>query len=136
MIWIDPAGVRLGGASLGGVSSISVDRHAERLLAERSDFGPHVVFADAPEQRVSVRIVRTVGPEGPGGHRPGDLASLEFRAGPSASDAGMRVVTIQVVVEAVLNRVDPKAGATQTIECVAISSDGVADPVVETPPNA
>lgn len=133
MIWLDPKGVTLGGSTLGGVAAITVDRVASRFVTEHSDAGPHVVFADAPEQRVTVRIARAVDADGAGVHRPGDVAALAFRVGPSASDAHVREVAMQVVIESVENRVDRKGGATQSIVCVAVSSDGVADPVAETP---
>lgn len=131
MIWLDPSRVTLGGAALEGVTSVSVDRRATRFVEEHSDAGPHVVFADAPEQRVTVRVVRSVGEEEAGAHRPGDSGVLSFETGLSASAPGARRVTMQVVVQSVANKVDPRAGATQTIEGVALSSDGAADPVVD-----
>lgn len=129
MIWLDPTRVTLAGAALEGVSSVSVDRKATRFVEEHSDFGPHIVFADAPERRVTVRVVRRVGADGAGTFRPGDSGELAFEVGASASAAGGRRVSMQVVVQSIANRVDPKAGATQMIECVALSSDGAADPV-------
>ena len=133
MIWLDPERVTLSGSPLAGVVSITVDRRASRFVEAYSDAGPHVVFADAPERRVGVRITRRVDQGGAGAHRPGDAAALAFRVGPSASDARVREVAVSVVIEAVENRVDRKGGATQVIACVAVSSDGASDPVIETP---
>lgn len=129
MIWLDPSRVTLGGDALEGVSSVSVDRKATRFVEEYSDTGPHVVFADAPEQRVTARLIRTVGESGAGALRPGDSGELAFEVGASASAAGARRISMQVVIQSIANKVDPKAGATQTIECVALSSDGATDPV-------
>lgn len=133
MIWIDPTAVSFGGAAVDGVESIVVDRRSERLVEERSDNGPHIVFADCVEERVSLRLVRRVGGSGAGGWRPGNGGLLEFRAGPSAGVASGVRVSVEVVVTGVANRLDPSRGAMQTVEFVAISSDGESDPVSEEP---
>lgn len=133
MIWLDPTVVSFGGVEVDGVESIAVDRRSERLIEERSDNGPHVVFADCAEERVSVRLVRRVGDAGGGGWRPGDGGLLGFRAGPSAGRATGVRVSVEVVVTAVLSRLDSSRGAMQTVEFVAISVDGDTDPVTEEP---
>ena len=133
MIWLDPTRVTFDGDALEGVRSICLDRRAERFVVEHSDTGPHAVFADAVERRVTVRMVRRVGDEGGGTMRPGDKGVLSFRVGPSASEAGAREVSMQVVIQSIVNRIDPKMGATQTIEGLAISSDGASDPVSDEP---
>ena len=58
MLWLNPTEVHLLGVALDGVLAVSVDRFATRTAEERGDLGPHVVFVDAPEQRVSVRVRR------------------------------------------------------------------------------
>jgi hypothetical protein len=133
MIWLQPRRVTIGGQELSHVGVVTVDRSADRVVVEHSDLGPHVAFADVPEQRVTIVLSRTLVNEGAAGSlRPGDSGTLSFRTAPSASDAQVREVTAEVVITAVKHEVSAKKGAMQTLECVAVSSDGTSDPISET----
>ncbi|RMD63572.1 MAG: hypothetical protein D6824_05145, partial [Planctomycetota bacterium] len=58
MLLLSPHRTTLLGKTLGGVQLVALDRRAPRLVREWSDLGPHLVFADAAEQLVQLRIVR------------------------------------------------------------------------------
>ena len=133
MLWIDPDNVTLGDAPLPGVSAITIDRRAERAITEWTDFGPHPTFADVPEQRIAIRIVRTIAPGETVTIRPGDALALAFRVGASLGASGAKTITASVVIVGVTHAADPKRGMAQTIECIALSSTGAADPIIETP---
>lgn len=133
MIWLNPRRVTIGAESLDYVSSVVVDRRGERVVVEFSDEGPHVAFADIPEQRVVLRLERTVVSGGTGGLAPGDAGELSFVTAPTASTGVERRVTASVVVTNVTHTVDSKRGGRQVIECVAVSSDGSSDPISDVP---
>lgn len=132
MIWLNPRRVTIHGAELRYVSVVMVDRSGDRVVVEHSDEGPHAAFVDVPEQRVTIALTRTIVGEGAGSLRPGDSGVLTFRTAASASDAEVREVSATVVITSIEHKVDSKRGAQQTITCIAVSSDGVSDPVVET----
>lgn len=134
MFWLNPTEVVVLGVSLGGVSSVSVDRFATRTAEEHGDLGPHVVFVDAPEQRVTVKIRRRVNELNAGavsGVEVGALGEVSFRVGAAMSDRGGRVVRAQVVVRGVDHALSERDGFIQTISMIAVSSDGAADPITE-----
>ncbi|MDX2116301.1 MAG: hypothetical protein SFZ24_11880 [Planctomycetota bacterium] len=137
MIWLNPAKVTLGALALEGVTHIAIDREAERLSEEWTDLGPFAAFADVPEQRVRVLIVRRVAQSETAAPRPGDALALSFRTSATASAAGVRSVSVaQLVVTGVEHAVSAgssgAASATQRIRGVALSTTGSADPVTET----
>lgn len=131
MIWLSPRNVTLGGVTLEHVSAVSVSRKADKVIVEVGSGGPHVQFADVPEQRVEIEITRTVVDQQDNGIRPGDALALSFRTAPSGAGLPVREVTADVVVTQVESKLSSRGGATQTIACVAMSSDGEADPVSE-----
>jgi len=47
--------------------------------------------------------------------------------------SGARTIAASVVILGIRHAADPKRGMTQTIECIALSATGAADPIVETP---
>lgn len=131
MIWLSPRNVSLGGVVIDHVSAVSVSRRGEKVVTEVGSGGPHVRFADVPEQRVEIEITRTVVDQQDNGIRPGDARALSFRTAPSGAGLPVREVTAEVVVTGVESRLSSRGGATQTITCVGISSDGEQDPVSE-----
>lgn len=131
MVWINPSAVTFGGEAIDHAESVSIDREAVRAVEEYSDDGPHVVFADVPAQRVRVRLVRRLTGAGLGGFVPGDLGALRFRASANAGDGGSTVTVAQAVVRSVTHALSRSGEARQTIEFVAVSSDGATDPVSE-----
>ncbi len=135
MLWLSPERVELLGVTLPGVTMVSVDRTTTRLAEEWSDLGPHVVFADAAEQRVTVTVRRAAqGGEGlltPGAIRPGAQGTLTLRVRASAGDAKGTTVSASVVVTGVEHSAGPTRGVEQTIRMAAVSSDGALDPISE-----
>ncbi|MBL8745923.1 MAG: hypothetical protein JNK58_06150 [Phycisphaerae bacterium] len=132
MIWLNPVKVMLGSFELRNVSLVAVDRGARRLVEEWTDLGPHVGFVDVPEQRVVVSISRHVVETETVAPKPGESHTLTFRSSAGLSAAGVRLVSIAVVVTSVEHAMTKGGRATQSIRAVAVSSDGAADPVVET----
>lgn len=135
MIWLNPANVAFGDETLANVESVAVDRAASRLIVDHTDGGPHAVFADAPEQRVTVRVVRRlVAPETPE-PTPGEMGTLVFDASSNASSASVQRVTIgNAMVTSVTHTITRTGGARQNIDFVAVSSDGIVDPVQRSAP--
>jgi len=133
MLWIDPTEVTLGSLALTGVSAITVDRRAERAVVEWSDFGQHPVFADVPEQRTTIRLIRAMHPGDTLAPKPGEAAALKFRVGASLAESGAATVSADTVVLSVSHAADTKRGMVQTIDLVALSTDGGVDPITETP---
>lgn len=132
MIWLNPDKVTLGSFELRNVSLVAVDRAARRTAEEWTDVGPHLGFADVPEQRVSVSISRQILETETTGPRPGEAHALTFRTSAGSSAAAVRSVSMTVVVRSVEYVIGKSGRATQMIRGVAVSSDGVVDPVVET----
>jgi len=136
MVFLNPGDVRLiesGGAAvvLEGVSAIAIDRSTERSALQWSDLGPHVVFADAPEQRVTARVWREPSAEEADAAallRPGTAVSLSFRTSRGGSEAAARRVFTDAVVLEVRHEVG-RRGATQRVALVCVSSGGADDPV-------
>jgi len=131
MLALRPQSVVLLGVALTDVDALAVDRRTTRHAEERTDLGPHVVFADAPEQRVSVTITRTLTRDEPTSLRPGQQGELRFTTSPSDSDAKRRVFSATVVVLSVDHDLTARTGVRQRIHAVALSPDGAADPVAE-----
>lgn len=132
MIWLNPERVTLGPFELRNVLSVAVDRDAHRTAEEWTDLGPHLGFADVPEQRVSVMISRRILETETVGPKPGESHALVFRTSAGASAAGVRLVSMTVVVTSVDHLISSSGRATQRIRAAALSTDGAADPVSET----
>ena len=92
------------------------------------DLGPQVVFVDVPERRVNVRVVRRIERSELDSVKPGDSGELSFRAGFGRTDAGWSVVTVGAVVTRVTHEFE-QSGVKRVVVMVAVSADGVTDPV-------
>ena len=130
MLIVQPRGVSFGAVVWSGVSSVSIGRRAAKSFVEFGDEGPHAVLADVPEQRVDVTVVQELAGDDAGALVPGESGVLSFEAGPNSSGAGRTRVTLTGVVMSVRYAVSQRSGSVRTVELVAISSDGVVDPVV------
>ncbi len=128
MLVLNPSLVVFGATRLEGVLALAVDREAERLVVEWGDAGPHAVFADVPEQRVTVRVEQRVDAPTAAAPTPGAMAALSWTAGGNASDASRTRSTAQAVATRVTHRIRPD-GAVRTIEFVLVSASGAADPI-------
>lgn len=128
MVILNPTTARLGGMLLEGVTLVVVDRSASREAVEWSDQGPHVVFADMPEQRVTIRVVQDVPRGGITVPRPGEAAELSLVTQGEGDDHSRVRVWASVVVLRVTHALK-ESGLTRTIEMIAVSGDGASDPV-------
>lgn len=131
MLILAPQLVRFDTLEWTDVSLIAIDRLAAREAIEWTDLGPHPTFADVPEQRTTIRIVRRLDRGDLASPVPGQAGALAFEVSPAATEAGKRTYTAQCIVLSVRHELSagPRGpGAMQTIELVALSSDGAADP--------
>ncbi len=130
MLLLNPRRVRFGNESWEDVTAMTVDRRAVRTVVEWSDEGPHAVLADVPRQRVNLRVVQQVSREDIGTPRPGQEGLLVAYTSPAGSEGGRRRVSCMAVVTAVTHELSLSRGAVRTVELVAVSGSGAADPIV------
>ena len=139
MLLLNPRRVRFAGTAFEDVAAIVVDRSAAGEIVEWSDMGPHVVLADVPEQRVEIRVVQNLSGARDGesvdAPSPGEMGELVFHTSPTAGAGGRKRIAVQAVVLRVEHELSLRRGAVRTVRFVAISSDGLADPlsVIESP---
>jgi len=133
---ITPDIVKFGTLTLDGVLWLAVERSAERLAIEWTDSGPHAVFADAPEQRVMLRLTRRIVGQAPASVAPGQREMLTADFAPGGSGGKRRRLTVTAVVTSVEYQfagADASSGSSrstrQEISFVALSTDGAAEPV-------
>lgn len=131
MIYLTPKRVTLGAVELTHVASITLDRTPDLVNVEHSDLGPHVAFVDVPQQRVTITIVRTPVADEAGTIKPGHSATLTFKSAPSPASPTARQVSAGVVVTSIEHDYITKGGLRQTISCIGVSTDSIADPVTE-----
>lgn len=137
MIVLNPRSVRFGSRDLGGVVLLALDRWSGELAEEYADAGPFAVFVDSPERKVQAKVVQEVSgtaasgaDDGPG---LGEEEELSFVRSPNASDVGAERVSVRCVVTRVGYDIGRGGSARRVIEMRAVSSDGMADPVVVAP---
>lgn len=141
MLALAPQSVTLFGAPLADVDALAIDRRSSKQTEERTDLGPHLVFADVPEQRVTVSITRTLTRDEASTLRPGQQGELRFTVSPSDSDARRRTFVATVVLLSIDHDLSTRAGAAagagarQRIHAVALSTDGASDPIAESVSN-
>ncbi len=133
---ITPDIITFGPLTLDNIQYLAVDRAAERLAAEWTDSGPHAVFADVPEQRVTLRLTRRILGQAPASVVPGQRETLTADFAPHSSGAKRRRLTVTAVVTSVdyqFAGADAASGSSrstrQAITFIALSPDGSADPV-------
>lgn len=131
MLWLNPDHVTLGAFELDHVESLIVDRAPHKSALEWSDIGPHLAFADVPEQRIDIRLTRRLTESTSIDLVPGDQVTLVARRAPSASATGIVRLSASVVILSISYALRRQGGATQTIHAIAISSDGAVDPINE-----
>ena len=132
MVFLNPDRVTLGSLTLTNVQFVAIDREARRTALEYTDLGPYAAFADVPEQRVSVRIVRRITESEALPIKPGDRVTMALRTAPNLSAAGVRAIAATVVISAVEFTLSNRGGAVQRISAIAISTTGAVDPVTTT----
>lgn len=129
MLLLNPQAVKFGVALWPDVVAVLVDRTPELQVVEWSDTGPHAVFADVPEQRVTLRVSRRLLRDTPVSPRPGDSAELVAYSSPTAGDALRQRLRAACVVTHVTHEFSTQRGAIQTVTLVALSADGATDPI-------
>lgn len=129
MLVLNPSSVRFAGVVWPGVTLVTISRAAQKQVTEWSDAGPHVVLVDVPEQVVKVRVESEVKEGDANGPSPGASGTLMVTTSPNGSDAGRRVIAVSAVVAGVSYEVSLRRGAVRTVDLVAVSGDGAADPV-------
>lgn len=132
MIILNPERVTFGARAWNNVSAVTVEREAKTLVAEIGDAGPHVVFADVPEQRCRITVVQEL--EQTDLHTPtlGELDALKVTTNVSLGDRGRAALSASAVVIDVKVNVARGQGATRRITLLAVSGDGAADPLTTT----
>lgn len=135
MLVLNPSLVKFGATSWADVTSVQIDRSADKVVVERGDFGPHITLADVPEQRIAVRVTRELLRDDISTPKPSQQAELVLYTSPSASDGLRRRVRVTCVVTGVLHefvgvRGARQRGAVQIISLIGVSSDGAIDPIV------
>lgn len=130
MLLPHPTRVTFGDLALDAVASVAVDRLAAREIVEFSDLGPHAAFADVPELRTHISLVRR--PDRPDSALPlpGDQADLSFTVATGAHDARRTRFRARCVLREIRH---DTAAARQTLAFIALSTDGAADPLTREP---
>jgi hypothetical protein len=126
---LHPDTVTFGDLALDHVLAVAIDRAAARLVADHGDLGPHVAFADVPEQRVTLTLTRRPARPEVINPRPGDQAGLAFTAAAGAADAARVRITATCVLREVRHDLTASGSPRQTITFIAVSPDGLQDPV-------
>lgn len=131
MLILNPRSVSFGATTYPDVLLVAIDRSAKRLALEWSDLGPHVAFADVPEQIITVKLVQEVMDGSPNGPGPGESATLTFVTSPTGSDSAAVRLTATAVVTSCTHEITTggrNIGARRTVEFVLVSATGAADP--------
>lgn len=129
MLVLNPKRVEFAGAVWGNVASVEVNRFGEKVAVEYGDLGPHAVFCDVPEQKVTVKVVQELLSDDVDEPKPGETGELSFQTAANSSGAGRREATLTGVVTGVQYSLSVRGGAQRTVWLTAVSGDGVADPV-------
>ena len=139
MLLLTPEITRFEDLTFDDVASIAIDSGASRLIADHSDLGPHLAFADVPEKRTTIRIERTLrsadATDAPA-LRIGQLGTLIFSPHAETGDAGRSRIAIHCMLTDVKTNPanSPKHPHRQTLTFLAVSPDGgAADPITITP---
>ena len=134
MLTLNPPLVRFGAEEWTDVTAVAIDRLTTRPALDWSDLGPHPTFADSPEQRTEVKIVRALRRAEPAMPRPGQAGAVTFWLAPGPAAGPAQVAFTGVVVD-VRHELGPR-GALRTVHLVALSPDGATDPITITPGGA
>lgn len=135
MLILHPARLTLGPHTFTDVESVAINRIATRSVIEIGDAGPHALFADVPEQRTTITITRRLAATHALSLLPGQTLPLSVDLSREATDAGRtRLQASCVLLESRhdLAAAIPGSGrarALHVLSLVALSPDGVADPI-------
>lgn len=134
MLWLNPQRITLNDHELTDVRAIALSRRAHRTALEHGDSGPHTLFADVPEQIVTIKITRSPERHPTPPVSLADAVILSFRTAPNNSDAHASTISAPIVITAIETDFSDRAPPRQTITAVAVSPDGDADPITTSTP--
>lgn len=139
---LDPRDVTLEGEPLLNVTALTLDQKAEDLITQWDLLGPHLVFADVPRQRWTLKLTQRLGGDSTAGDNPaaltwapGSFLRFTFRARHARSDRA-REFSGQGVLTSVQHELlsVPRAGPAlhRTFALVLVSFTGDAPPITIT----
>lgn len=134
MLILNPRLVKFGPATWPDVTLVAIERDTTRLALEWSDRGPHPTFADAPEQRLTIRIIQDAASGDIDTPRPGEQQTLTLYTAPTGADARRRKITAACVITSVAYDLSLTRGTQRRTTLTALSTDGNADPITITDP--
>lgn len=129
MLLLSPRTVMFGETSWQNVTLVAIDRLTTRAALDYSDFGPHPIFADAPEQTTRIKVIQELGADDLGAPRPGETGTLTLFTSPTATNRPRTKLSTLASVESVTHEVSLKRGTHRTITLIALSPDGATDPI-------
>lgn len=129
MLILNPRSVRFGASRFENVTMLAISREATRRIIEWGDEGPHAVFADVAEGTVTITLVMDIAEGDVEEVRPGTQGVLSLVTSPGASDASRRKLSARCVLMRSSHELSLRRGAVRTLEFVALSENGAADPI-------
>lgn len=133
MLILNPRTVTFGSAAWPDIASVVIDRSTPRPAIEWTDEGPHPTFADAPEQRTTIRVTQHIARDALDTPRPGESDTLRLHTAPAGADTPRARLEAACVVLDVTHELSLRNGAVRTIRLIAISPDGATDPIASHP---
>ena len=134
MLILTPSNVTFGSFTFSNISSIMIDRASTRRIIEWSDDGPHPVFVDCPEQRITITAVQELAQGELSSPIPGTSATLSFSTAHNRSAAGWSRITVPAVLVAITHDSKPR-GFIRSLSFIAVSPRGDSDPISIAPLN-
>jgi hypothetical protein len=126
-ITLHPDVVTFGDLTMTDVRTVRIDTAAERVVTAAGD-GPHIMFADATGHRVEIIIERAEDPAHPA-PLPGAMGVLTFETASGHSDALRRRHRAEAIFVGSRRTIAARPGGGEQLRFLALSSDGVADPI-------
>ncbi|XVJ58421.1 MAG: hypothetical protein HEQ23_03080 [Tepidisphaera sp.] len=138
MLMLMPRSVKFGATTIESVTAVAIDRAPDKLIADRGDGGPHITFADVPEQRVTVSVRQHLIREDVTDLKPGASGTLAVWTAPAASETARRKLSGVAVL--LSSETELRSGAsaasgvvaTRVLRFLMVSADGAADAITIT----
>lgn len=127
-ITLHPDVVTFGDLVMNAVRSVRIEAAGERVVTAKGD-GVHIAFADVVGRRVEVIVERAIDPSHPA-PMPGTMARLTFETASGHSDAKRRRHRADAVLLGARQRIDAKPGGREELRFLAVSADGLTDPII------
>jgi len=127
MLLLSPSAA-FGALVLQDLVAATVSRVPVRIVAEHTDVGPHVGFADVAEFQTTIRLVGRVLKDDVNVPTPGQSATLTMITTASGSDRPRRKISATCTLLSVKYDFMESKGCARTLEFLA-TSDGSDDPL-------